>query len=112
MPPKTDCVEATVTIPVRDLPTAREWYGRLLGKAPDLEPVPGVVEFRVGDTWLQLQEGSPGTQGWDFRFGVRDLEHERRRLDELGIVVGETVTVPAVIRFFDFRDPDGNPLSL
>lgn len=107
-----ECVEATVGVSVRSLREARAWYERLLGKSPELEPVPGIVEFKVGGTWLQLEEGHGGPTGWAFRFGVRSLVQEVSRLRQLGIQVGEMVTVPGVIQFCDFKDPDGNPLSL
>lgn len=107
-----ECTEATITIPVRNVAKAREWYERMLGMPPELEPVPGIVEFRVGGTWLQLEEGRGGSNGWVFRFGVQSLESERSRLRDAGVAVGETITVPGVIRFSDFTDPDGNVLSL
>ncbi len=112
MAAKMDCVEATIGVTVRSMPAARVWYERLLGKPPELEPVPGVIEFRVGETWLQLEEGQVGSGGWVFRMGVQSLEQERTRLTRLGITIGETVRVPGVIQFCDFKDPDGNSLSL
>jgi catechol 2,3-dioxygenase-like lactoylglutathione lyase family enzyme len=107
-----DPTEATVSLPVRQVEKARSWYENLLGKRPDLEPIPGIVEFKVGGTWLQLEEGTPGAARFVFRIGVRSLEQERSRLVRMGIPVGEVETVPNVIRFCDFADPDGNPLSL
>ncbi len=104
-------VEVTVGVPVKDLAGARGWYARLLGKEPELEPVPGIVEFRVGGTWLQLEEGERRPKGWVFRIGVPDLQREWDRLAELGIPAREIQTVPEVIRFFDLADPDGNHLS-
>lgn len=112
MPSQMECTEATVSLPVRSIHTAREWYERLFGKAPELEPAPEIVEFNVGGAWLQLAEGAPGPTGVVFRIGVRNLEQERSRLERMGVAIGETVTVPTVIRFCDFKDLDGNPLSL
>lgn len=105
------CIEVTVGVHVRSLADARRWYERLLGKGPELEPVPGIVEFNVCGAWLQLEEGPvvPGSSA--LRFGVPDLGTERTRLEGLGVRLGETVTVPRVIRFFDFADPDGNSLG-
>jgi len=107
-----EVTEATVSLPVRRVEEARRWYERLLGKPPELEPVPGIVEFSVGGTWLQLEEGAPGATRFVFRIGVRNLDQERSRLVGMGILVEETVTIPNVIRFCDFKDMDGNPLSL
>ncbi len=45
---EVDVKEAIVQIVVSNLSKSREWYSRLFGKSPDLEPFPGNVEFRVG----------------------------------------------------------------
>jgi catechol 2,3-dioxygenase-like lactoylglutathione lyase family enzyme len=104
-------ISVTIGIPVRDLAISRAWYDRLLGKAPDLEPVPGIAEYRVGGVWVQLMEGEPPGGKWTLRFGVADLDRERERLQGLGIELGDVRTVPGVIRYFVLADPDGNLLS-
>jgi catechol 2,3-dioxygenase-like lactoylglutathione lyase family enzyme len=105
--------DVTIGVPVRDLAAARRWYETLLEvEAPDLEPVDGVVEYRVGSCWLQLSEDHSGPGGWVFRIGVPDVRAERRRLLELGLDVGDLVEIDTVIAFCDFRDPDGNTLSI
>jgi catechol 2,3-dioxygenase-like lactoylglutathione lyase family enzyme len=101
----------TIGVPVRDLEVSREWYRQLLGKAPDLEPVPGIAEFEVAGVWVQLMEGEAPGGNWTLRIGVTDLEGERDRLRGLGIEVGDVRIVPGVISYFMFRDPDGNLLS-
>jgi lactoylglutathione lyase len=101
----------TIGVPVRDLAVSRKWYERLLGKAPNLEPVPGIVEYEVAGVWVQLMEGETPGGSWTLRFGVADLDDERERLQGLGIELGGVRTVPGVIRYFVFRDPDGNLLS-
>jgi hypothetical protein len=52
-----DVRELIVEISVSDLTRSREWYSRLLGKGPDLEPFSGNIEFRVGGAWLQIVAG-------------------------------------------------------
>ena len=96
---------------MKELAEAKLWYGELLGKEPELEPAPGIVEFKVGETWLQLVEGRSRGTDWVFRIGVPDVTAEQRRLNELGIETGEIATIPRVISWFDFDDPDGNRLS-
>jgi predicted enzyme related to lactoylglutathione lyase len=105
-----DVREAITEIAVRDIARSREWYSRLLGKGPDLEPFPGNVEFKVGGTWLQIVQGNVGTSGWALRLEVRDLPRERERLRSAGVDAEEIATVPSVIRYFGIRDPDGNEL--
>jgi len=105
-----DVREAITEIAVRDIAKSREWYSRLLGKGPDLEPFPGNVEFKVGGAWLQIVQGTVGTSGWALRLEVRDLHRERERLRSAGVDAEEIATVPSVIRYFGIRDPDGNEL--
>jgi predicted enzyme related to lactoylglutathione lyase len=104
-------VSVTIGIPVSNVQAASGWYERVLGKPRDIEPVPGVREWNVGGTWIQLDEDSPLGGHWTLRIGVSDLAAERHRLEALGVVLAETRTFPGVISFFSFHDPDGNQLS-
>ena len=56
--------EVTIGIPVVELARSRDWYERMLGKPPELEPVAGLAEFRLAGTWLQLMERSAARPGW------------------------------------------------
>lgn len=107
-----EITEVTLGIPVVDLARSRDWYERLLGFAPELEPVAGMAEFRVAGAWLQLMEVRAPRPGWAFRIGVQNLETEFGRLRAGGFEPTEIETVPGVIRFLQLRDPDGNAVSL
>ena len=42
-------------VPVRDIDVAREWYTRLLGREPDNNPMPGLIEWQiVPGAWMQV----------------------------------------------------------
>jgi len=103
-----DVREAIVVIAVSDLSKSREWYSRLFGKEPDLEPFPGNVEFKLGGAWVQISHGKVRDSSWSLQLEVRNISRERERLEEAGIVAGEIKTVPDVISYFDLKDPDGN----
>jgi hypothetical protein len=105
-----DVREALVQITVSDLSKSREWYSRLFGKGPDLEPFPGNVEFKVGGAWVQIVRGKVQASSWSLLLEVRDLSRERERLREDGIAASEIKTVPNVISHFDLSDPDGNAM--
>ena len=110
-----DVSSATVGLPVSELSRSVEWYQRVLELSePDLEPVDGVVEFRVGPIWLQLGEETTIRSGAEVvtRFGVADASRERERLEAVGVAVGPLEHVPGAVDYFDFSDPDGNVLSL
>jgi predicted enzyme related to lactoylglutathione lyase len=107
-----DATEVTIGIPVVDLARSRDWYERLLGTAPELEPVAGMAEFRIAGAWVQLIERSSARPGWAFRIGVTGLDAEHERLMAEGFEPTEIETVPGVIRFLQLEDPDGNAVSL
>ena len=97
-----------VRIAVRNLGESRQWYERLFGKRPDLEPLPGQIEFNIAGTWLLIEEGEVSPSSWNIRLEVGDLTRERERLQQLGIAVTEVKTVSSAINWFTFADPDGN----
>lgn len=101
----------TVGIPVGDLAAAIAWYDAVLDRQPAIEPAAGIVEYEFAGTWIQLIGGQRGSPGWVLRYGVKALDAERARLSGLGVSVGDVRTVPGVIAFFDFMDPDQNGLS-
>lgn len=103
----------TIGLPVTDLNKAVEWYRRLLGRAEEINPAPGVWEFRViSSGWLQLFEAEPDIPNPALvRFESDNIEASRTLAVSLGTEVGEVQTVPGVVSFFEFRDPFGNQLS-
>ncbi|MEE6295812.1 VOC family protein [Georgenia wangjunii] len=111
-----DISGVTVGLPVSDLAAATEWYGRVFGLgAPELAPADGVVEFQLGPVWLQLGEEEQATRSGAavvVRFEVADATAEHARLAGLGIDVDDVVHVPGAVDYVDFRDPDGNGLSV
>jgi catechol 2,3-dioxygenase-like lactoylglutathione lyase family enzyme len=106
--------DVTVGLTVSDLTSARAWYERALElEVPDLEPVDGVAEYKLlPGAWLQLGEGEVTVSSTALRVEVDDVDAEFARLTELGLVVEDIIRIPSVIDFFEFRDPDGNLLSL
>jgi predicted enzyme related to lactoylglutathione lyase len=102
--------EAITAIAVSDIAKSREWYSRLFGKVPDLEPFPGNVEYKVGGAWVQITGGTVKPSSWTLTLEVRDISRERERLRQSGIEAAEVKTVPKVISCFDLRDPDGNEM--
>jgi predicted enzyme related to lactoylglutathione lyase len=105
-----DVIETIVKISVSDLSRSREWYSRVFGKGPDLEPFPGNVEFKIGGGWVQITNGKVQPSSWSLQLEVKDLARERERLQAVGISAGEIKTVPNVISYFDLSDLDGNSM--
>lgn len=103
-----DAKDLITEVPVSDIKRSREWYVKLFGKPPDLEPFPGNVEFKIGGGWAQIVEGEVKPTNWNLQIEVVDLSKERERLRAGDIQATEIKTVPGVISYFDVKDPDGN----
>jgi catechol 2,3-dioxygenase-like lactoylglutathione lyase family enzyme len=103
-----------VSVAVRDLPRARQFYGGLLG-LPAGGPAPD--EFEAGNVtlalWAPEAEGetfSPNAAGVALR--VPDVAAARRALEAEGVeFLGDTVDT-GVCHMAFLRDPDGNVLIL
>ena len=95
-------------IPVSDLARSKAWYSKLFGKAPDLEPFPGNIEFKLGNAWVQISRGAVKPSNWNLHIEVQDLAREHRRLQDHGIVPSQIGMTAGVITWFDVSDPDGN----
>lgn len=109
----TTITSATVGLPVTDLDRAVGWYRAVFGDVESIEPVPGIVELRVGPIWIQLFEAERDLVASEVvtRFGVDDVGAVRDRLRDAGVAAGRITRVEEVVEFFDVSDPDGNTLS-
>ena len=97
---------------VRDLAAAEDWYTKLLGRRPDRRPMDTLVHWELfdgGGLMLSPSEEIAGP-GVAF-FYVEDLEAERRRLGDLGIVLGEDIPGD-YSTLAEVHDPDGNRIML
>lgn len=100
--------EIIIEIPVSSMEKSKEWYTKVFGKGPDLEPSPGNVEFKIGGGWVQIVESKVKPSGWGLNLEVYDLELEKDRLSKLNISATEIKTHQDMIKWFDLRDPDEN----
>jgi predicted enzyme related to lactoylglutathione lyase len=95
-----------------DLTAAEAWYTKLLGRGPDHRPMDTLVQWELFDQGGLMLSNSDEIAGRGVMFlYVDDVASERRRLQSLGIVLGDNIegdysTVAQV------RDPDGNLLTL
>jgi Glyoxalase-like domain len=104
--------DLAAVVATKDYGVARAWYGRLLGREPDLEPVDGVGEWQLTSTaWLQVVEDADRAGKSAVRFGVSDLEAQIAELNDAGITTGEPVVIADMVRVIDVADPDGNEVS-
>lgn len=95
-----------------DLAAAEDWYTRLLGRGPDHRPMDTLLHWELFDqSGLMLSSSDEISGTGVVFFYVDDLVAERRRLQDVGIELGDDIggdysTLAQV------RDPDGNVITL
>jgi len=95
-----------------NLAAAEGWYTRLLGRGPDHRPMPTLVQWELsGEGGLMLSDSDEiAGRGVIFLY-VDDLAAERRRLEGLGIALGDDIPGD-YSTLAQLRDPDGNLITL
>jgi len=95
-----------------DLAAAERWYTKLLGRGPDNRPMDTLVQWELfdeGGLALSTDDEIAG-RGVMFLY-VDDVAAERRRLQGLGIALGDDIEGD-YSTLAQVRDPDGNLLTL
>lgn len=93
---------------VSDGSAAEAWYSRVLGRGPDDRPMPGLLEWHLGDSFGLQVWAEPGRAGHSsVVIGVDDLDREARRLDASGID-NPGPQPGGGQRILVVEDPDGN----
>lgn len=97
---------------VSDLPAAERWYTKLLGRGPDNRPMDTLAQWEIsGQAGIALSSDHDiAGRGVMFLY-VEDIAAERRRLQALGIAVGEDIEGD-YSTLAQVRDPYGNVLTL
>lgn len=108
-----------VSVPVRDLARADEFYGKTLGLKRNPNSSERWVEYELGNVTLAFV--SPEVMGPDFEprphqmpiaLRVADVHEARQTLEAAGVeFVGGTID-SGVCHIAVFHDPDGNALQL
>lgn len=107
----------TVFLQVRDFDKAIQWYTETFGFTVRWRhDEGGFAALNVGETPLtivRLEEGAelPTTKQAFFNFYVKDVEEAHRVLVGAGADC-DAIQDPGGVKYFDFRDPDGNLLSV
>ncbi len=108
----------TCALGVTNLDKAIAWYGDVLGfetiyKMDDMgwcELSTPVARVTVGLSQVEKMEGKGGAT---LTFGVTDIEAARAQLEARDVRFdGDIQTVPEMVKFATFFDPDGNTLML
>ena len=117
-------MDATVTIPVKDIEIARKFYDETVGLERAQSAQPGMLTYKSGgSTVMVYQSQFAGTnKATAATWEVGDVEREVSLLKEKGVTF-EHYDMPAMTRTGDIhvaggskaawcRDPDGNILAI
>ena len=108
---KTETVLAGVT--VADFESSLDWYERLLGRAPDQQPMDGLAQWRVSDSALfQVLQEPERAGGSVVGFTVADLAAEVAELRDRGITPEHDERTSDRVLFETYIDPEGNRVGL
>jgi len=108
-----------VSVPVRDLKRADEFYGQTLGLRRNPTSSERWVEYELGNVTLALV--SPGALGLEMEpqghqmpiaLRVSDVDEARTKLEAEGIEFAHDTIDSGVCHLATFHDPDGNALQL
>ena len=107
--------DLTLAFHVKDLKASLAWYRDVLGfkliyHMEDIawcELSTGVGGVNVGLSQVE----SPKTGGPTPTFGVSDIDHARKQLEDRGVKFdGPTQEIPNMVKLATFFDPDGNAI--
>ena len=95
-----------------DLAAAEGWYTKLLGRGPDYRPMDTMIQWELSDEGGLVIASDELIAGPGVAFlVVADVATERRRLQGLGISLGDDIQGD-YSTLAQVRDPDGNLLTL
>ena len=97
---------------VTDLDRAEDWYTRLLGRGPDARPMPGLIEWHLGDSYgLQVWSESDRAGQSSIVVEETDLDGAAAHATEVGIL-HDGPQPGGGARILQLADPDGNRVVL
>jgi catechol 2,3-dioxygenase-like lactoylglutathione lyase family enzyme len=99
-------------VPVADFETSIAWYERLLGRAADARPMPGLADWHLTDNaWVQVFRDLDRAGGTAVNLAVDDLSAHTAELAARGIDLGEVTTTEKNATLASVTDPDGNTIT-
>lgn len=97
---------------VTDLERAEDWYARLLGRGPDARPMPGLLEWHLGEGFgLQVWAEADRAGRSSVVLSESDLDAAAAHLSDVGIA-HDGPQPGGGARILQLRDPDGNRVVL
>lgn len=102
-------------IPVSNLEKSVKWYREIFLPEEEInvsDEMP-MVEYKIGQIWIQLFEGNVKKCDNTLSFEVENLQEECKRLKKMSVIDNEEIEdIPGLVKYLEFKDPDGNKLYL
>ncbi|HEU5470667.1 MAG TPA: VOC family protein [Actinophytocola sp.] len=99
-------------VPVGDHAAGTAWYQRLLGRAPDARPMPGLADWHLTDTaWVSVFHDPARAGHTALNFAVADLAAHTSELATRGITLGPVTATDKNAHLASVTDPDGNVIT-
>ena len=101
-------INALAGIAVSDITAATAWCERILGRAPDEQPMAGLAEWQFDNGgWIQVFEDKARAGSCSVTFAENDFDKRLVDLEVKGIKIGPTARSD-VVKTAIVADPDGN----
>lgn len=99
---------ALAGISVREIEASVIWYRGIIGRPPDIRPMPGVAGWQFpGGGWVEVFEDVERAGSSTVILAVESLEEQLEILADLGIDV-ENQEIPSIGTVALIHDTDGN----
>ena len=100
-------------IAVSDFESMAAWYGRLLGREPDMRPHDTEAAWQLTDGgWLYVVKDPERAGDALLTLMVDDLDDEVAKVAARGIEMEPIYSIPDKARKAEIDDPEGNRISL
>lgn len=97
-------------LPVADHSDAVAWYGRWIGRGPDVEPMEGVAEWQLAqNAWIQVSADPESAGQTTVVIGVADIDVQRDACETAGVPWGD-VNDYGFVKTAETADPAGNKI--
>ena len=100
-------------IPVAHLDAAIAWYGRFVGRQPDMWPNDREVVWQISsEGWIYVVTDEERAGSGLLTIIVDDLDAKLAELESAGIDTGPITTLPKAVRRTEVLDPEGNRIQI
>lgn len=107
---ESNLANVVAVLPVTDHGKAVMWYQKWIGRAPDVEPMEGISEWKLAENaWIQVTVDPESAGRTTAVVGVKDIDVQRSACAAVEVAVGD-VSDYGFIKTAEAVDPAGNKI--